>query len=139
MNKKVIILIILLITCFWVGNIEARTYNYNSIEVDIWVNQDSTFDVMETFSKFLPYAIIFGKEKQWAKRFDDFSYQQQSWYYPAMIYSGQGGAPASFKEFSSSFSSFASSLSSTFSSSPGGSGAGGSAGGGGGGGGGGAG
>jgi uncharacterized membrane protein len=95
-------------------------------------------ETLETFSKFLPYAIIFGVEKQWAKRFDDFSYQQQGWYHPAMIYSGQGGAPASFKEFSSSFSSFASSLSSTFSSSPGGSGAGGAAGGGGGGGGGGA-
>jgi len=95
-------------------------------------------ETLETFSKFLPYAIIFGVEKQWAKRFDDFSYQQQGWYYPAAIYSGSGGAPASFSEFSSSFSSFASSVSSTFSSAPGGSGAGGAAGGGGGGGGGGA-
>ena len=83
-------------------------------------------------------TIIFGVEKQWAKRFDGFSYQQQSWYYPAAVYSGSGGAPASFNEFSSSFSSFASSISNTFSSSPSGSGAGGAAGGGGGGGGGGA-
>jgi len=95
-------------------------------------------ETLETFSRFLPYAIIFGVEKQWAKRFSDFSYQQQSWYYPAAIYSGSGGMPSSFGEFSSSFSSFASSLSSTFSSAPGGSGTGGGAGGGGGGGGGGA-
>lgn len=95
-------------------------------------------ETLETFSKFLPYAMIFGVEKEWAKRFSDFSYQQQGWYYPAAVYSGQGGAPASFSQFSSSFSSFASSVSSTFASSPGGSGAGGAAGGGGGGGGGGA-
>lgn len=95
-------------------------------------------ETLETFSKFLPYAMVFGVEKQWAKRFDDFSYKQQNWYYPAAVYSGQGRAPASFGEFGSSFSSFASSVSSTFSSAPGGSGAGGAAGGGGGGGGGGA-
>ncbi|MBU2545073.1 DUF2207 domain-containing protein [Patescibacteria group bacterium] len=95
-------------------------------------------ETLETFSKFLPYAMIFGVEKRWAERFSDFSYQQQSWYYPATIYGGSGGMPSSFGEFSSSFSSFADSVSSTFSSTPGGSGAGGSAGGGGGGGGGGA-
>jgi len=87
-------------------------------------------ETLETFSKFLPYAMIFGVEKRWAERFSDFSYQQQSWYYPI--------ATTSLPEFSSSFSSFADSVSSTFSSTPGGSGAGGSAGGGGGGGGGGA-
>jgi len=95
-------------------------------------------ETLDTFSRFLPFAMIFGVEKQWAKRFSDFSYQQQGWYHPAAVYSGQGGTPASFGEFSSSFSSFASSVSSTFSSAPGGSGAGGAAGGGGGGGGGGA-
>ncbi len=95
-------------------------------------------ETLETFSKFLPYAIVFGVEKQWAKRFSDFDYQKQGWYYPAAVYSGSGGRPGSFSEFSSSFSSFASSVSTTFSSSPGGSGAGGAAGGGGGGGGGGA-
>ena len=88
-------------------------------------------ETLETFSKFLPYAMIFGIEKQWAERFSNFSYQQQSWYYPV-------GTPSSFSEFGSSFSSFTDSVSSTFSSSPGGSGAGGAAGGGGGGGGGGA-
>ena len=95
-------------------------------------------ETLETFSKFLPYAMIFGVEKRWAERFSDFSYQQQAWYYPAAIYGGSSGMPSSFGEFSSSFSSFADSVSSTFSSTPGGSGAGGSAGGGGGGGGGGA-
>ncbi|MDP2910400.1 MAG: DUF2207 domain-containing protein, partial [bacterium] len=95
-------------------------------------------ETLGTFSNFLPYAIVFGVEKQWAKRFDDFQYQKQGWYYPAVVYGGPAGAPASFSEFSSSFSSFASSVSSVFVSSPGGSGAGGGAGGGGGGGGGGA-
>jgi len=88
-------------------------------------------ETLDTFSKFLPYAVVFGVEKQWAKRFDDFSYQEQNWYHPAH----PGG---SFSQTGSSFSSFVSSVSSTFSSSPGGSGAGGAAGGGGGGGGGGA-
>lgn len=55
-------------------------------------------ETIETFSKFLPYAMVFGMEKQWADRFSDFF------------------------NFSSSFSSFASSISSAFSSSPGGSG-----------------
>jgi len=95
-------------------------------------------ETLETFSNFLPYAIVFGVEKQWARRFDDFQYQHQAWYYPAAIYSGPDGAPTSFSEFNSSFSSFASSVSSVFASAPGGSGAGGGAGGGGGGGGGGA-
>lgn len=95
-------------------------------------------ETLETFSKFLPYAMIFGVEKQWAKRFSDFSYKDQGWYAPVAIYSGAGGMPNSFSEFSSIFSSFADSVLGTFSSSPGGSGAGGGAGGGGGGGGGGA-
>jgi uncharacterized membrane protein (DUF485 family) len=95
-------------------------------------------ETLGTFSNFLPYAMVFGVEKQWAKRFDDFQYQEQGWYYPAAVYGGPAGAPTSFSEFSSSFSSFASSVSSLFVSSPDGSGAGGGAGGGGGGGGGGA-
>ena len=95
-------------------------------------------ETLGTFSNFLPYAMVFGVEKQWAKRFDDFQYQEQGWYYPAAAYKGSSGAPVSFSEFSSSFSSFSSSVSSVFTSSPGGSGAGGAAGGGGGGGGGGA-
>ena len=94
---------------------------------------------VETFSKLLPFAMVFGVERKWAERFSDFSYKQQGWYYPAAVYSGKGGLPASFSDFGSSFSSFSNSISSAFSP-PGssGAGAGGAAGGGGGGGGGGA-
>ena len=92
-------------------------------------------ETLETFSLFLPYAMVFGVEKQWAKRFTDFEYKQQGWYYPAAIYSGSGRAPANFSEFSSGFSSFSSAIASSFSP-PGGSGAGGAGGAGGGGGGG---
>ena len=92
-------------------------------------------ETLETFSEFLPYAMIFGVEKQWAQRFSNFSYQDQGWYVPVAMSSG---SPGSFSNFSSSFSGFANSVSSTFTSTPGGSGAGGAAGGGGGGGGGGA-
>jgi uncharacterized membrane protein len=92
-------------------------------------------ETLETFSLFLPYAVVFGVEKQWAERFADFKYQPQSWYYPAGIYSGPGGAPGNFSEFSSGFSSFFSAASSSFSP-PGGTGAGGAGGAGGGGGGG---
>ena len=94
-------------------------------------------ETLETFSKFLPYAMVLKVEKEWAERFSDFSYKDQGWYVPAGIHSGSG-VSSSFSNFSSSFSSFTNSISSTFSSSPGGSGSGGGAGGGGGGGGGGA-
>ncbi len=97
-------------------------------------------ETVDTFSKYLPYAIIFGVEKQWADRFADLKYQQPNWYVPAVIHSsGSGGVGSgSFSGLSSSISSFSTSISNTFASSPGGSGGGGSAGGGGGGGGGGA-
>jgi hypothetical protein len=96
-------------------------------------------ETLDTFSKFLPYAIVFGVEKQWVERFSYFDYQQQSWFVPAAVYSGPSGLPSTFSELSSSISSFSDVASSIFSSSPGGGGAGGgSAGGGGGGGGGGA-
>jgi uncharacterized membrane protein YgcG len=96
-------------------------------------------ETLETFSKYLPYAIILGVEKQWAKRFDDFSFSQKQmgWY----VYAGgsgrtSGGAVISMGNFASSFSGFASSVSSALGSSPGGSGVGGGGGAGGGGGGG---
>ncbi|KPJ54706.1 hypothetical protein AMJ47_03625 [Parcubacteria bacterium DG_72] len=92
-------------------------------------------ETLKTFSLFLPYAMVFGVEKQWAKRFADFEYQPQTWYFPAAVYSGRGGAPANFSEFASGFSSFSSAVLSSFSP-PGGSGAGGAGGAGGGGGGG---
>ncbi len=96
-------------------------------------------ETVETFSKYLPYAIVFGVEKEWASRFADLKYQQPNWYVPAVVQVGGRGGPApSFSGLTSSISSFTSSISSTFGSSPSGAGAGGGAGGGGGGGGGGA-
>ncbi|OHA26761.1 MAG: hypothetical protein A3C06_01285 [Candidatus Taylorbacteria bacterium RIFCSPHIGHO2_02_FULL_46_13] len=98
----------------------------------------------ETFQKYLPYAIIFGVEKQWGKAFESINIPPPSWYAGAYVGgtsfgSGVSGAPSfSASAFSSSFSS---SFVSAFSSSGGGGGAsggGGGAGGGGGGGGGGA-
>jgi len=99
-------------------------------------------ETVETFSKYLPYAVIFGVEKEWANRFADLEYQQPNWYVPLAVYSSGNNISGinSFSGLSSSISSFTSSISKTFSSTPGGSGTGGggSAGGGGGGGGGGA-
>ncbi len=75
----------------------------------------------------MPYAIIFGVEKEWADRFADLNYQVPNWYIPANVrYGGRvGEGAASFSGITSGISSFSSSVSSTFSSSPGGSGAGG--------------
>lgn len=95
----------------------------------------------ETFEKYLPYAIIFGVEKKWAKAFEGVTMAPPSWYRGA----GATGAGV-FSGNTSSFSptaftsAFSASFASSFSSSGGGgaSGGGGSAGGGGGGGGGGA-
>ncbi len=99
----------------------------------------------EIFEKYLPYAIIFKVEKQWAKNFDSIVTGEPAWYGHAGHGVYVGGASASAggaTNFSaSSFStSFSSSLSSAFASSgaSGASGGGGGAGGGGGGGGGGA-
>jgi uncharacterized membrane protein YgcG len=98
---------------------------------------------LETFSKYFPYAMIFGVEKKWAQRFSEFSYQKQNWYVPSVytVSGSRGGAPVSFNSFASSLSSFNSAISSTFTGGSGsgsGFGGGGGAGGGGGGGGGGA-
>lgn len=94
----------------------------------------------ETFEKFLPYAIVFGVEKKWARAFEGMGTVSPSWYSgsaAAAVSSGgdmNGFSPVSFS------ASFSSSFASAFSNSSGGgaSGGGGSAGGGGGGGGGGA-
>ena len=96
----------------------------------------------DLFEKFLPYAIIFGVEKQWGRAFDSFNLPEPNWYHGAGAVAGGSSFSGSGGGFSASaFSaSFASSFSSAFSSSSGGgaSGGGGGAGGGGGGGGGGA-
>lgn len=93
----------------------------------------------ETFEKYLPYAMIFGVEKEWAKAFETLNMQQPTWYVgsnAAFVSSGPTGgfSPSSFT------SGFSASFASSFASSGGGgaSGGGGGAGGGGGGGGGGA-
>ncbi len=94
----------------------------------------------EFFEKYLPYAMIFGVEKKWAKAFEALNISPPSWY------TGSAYTAGSFLGSASSFSpsgfsnSFTSSFTSAFSSSGAGgaSGGGGGAGGGGGGGGGGA-
>lgn len=86
-----------------------------------------------TFEKFLPYAIIFGVEKEWGKTFEGITVSPPVWYSGSNFSSGKFSASGFSTSFSASFASaFASSGGS------GASGGGGSAGGGGGGGGGGA-
>ena len=97
----------------------------------------------ELFEKYLPYAIIFGVEKKWAKAFDSLNLPPPSWYHGGKVGVGHSSMGAGSGGFTpSAFSaSFASSLGSAFGSAGGGGGAsggGGGAGGGGGGGGGGA-
>lgn len=83
----------------------------------------------ETFMKYLPYAIAFGVEKEWAQVFDDITIPNPSWY--------DGGSVGTFHAaaFASDMSGFSSSLATSSGSSPssGGGSAGGGAGGGGGG------
>lgn len=102
----------------------------------------------EQFEAFLPYAIIFGVEKRWARAFEGLHMAAPSWYGGGVVYGGfvSGGTSGGFaggfspSAFSASFSSsFTSAFSSTGAGGGGGGGAGGGgAGGGGGGGGGGA-
>jgi len=76
-------------------------------------------EVPETFSKFLPYAMIFGVEKQWAERFSYFEYKEQNWYSQAPMFSAsQQKGPRSFGDFSSGISSFSRAMTSVFTSSP---------------------
>ena len=94
----------------------------------------------DLFEKFLPYAMMFGIEKKWAKAFEGMQVAPPSWYHGAALAGtmnwGGVGSGFSASAFSSSFSS---SFASAFSSSAGsGASGGGGAGGGGGGGGGGA-
>jgi len=104
--------------------------------------QDLTPD---TFERFLPYAMVFGIEKQWAKHFEGIVVDNPDWYSSSKS-TVSGGSSFSSSSSVASFSagafsaSLSSSFASAFSSSSGGgaSGGGGSAGGGGGGGGGGA-
>ena len=94
----------------------------------------------EFFEKYLPYAMIFGVEKKWAKAFEALNIPQPSWYIGSVRTMGiSSNSASSFSPLNFS-NSFSSSFTSAFSSSGAGgaSGGGGGAGGGGGGGGGGA-
>lgn len=98
----------------------------------------------ELFEKYLPYAMIFGVEKKWARAFEGISVPQPAWY-GGGVHSGSntslsaGAAGFSASAFSASFSSsFTSAFSSSGGGGSGGGAGGGGAGGGGGGGGGGA-
>ena len=92
----------------------------------------------DLFEKFLPYAMVFGVEKKWAKAFEGMHLPPPNWYAGGVAYSVSGGGAGGFSP--SGFSvSFSSSFASAFSSSGaggGGAGGGGAGGGGGGGGGG---
>ncbi len=94
----------------------------------------------DLFEKYLPYAMIFGVEKKWAKAFDSLNMPPPRWYYGGYYGHGYTGTSTGASFSPSGFSaSFSSSFSSSFASSgAGGGGGGGGAGGGGGGGGGGA-
>jgi len=94
----------------------------------------------DLFEKFLPYAMMFGIEKKWAKAFEGMHVAPPSWYHGALVAGSMGdGAPGAGFSASAFSSSFSSSFASAFSSSAGsGASGGGGAGGGGGGGGGGA-
>lgn len=95
----------------------------------------------DMFPRYLPYAMIFGVEKKWAKAFEGMNIPNQTWYVGGGFH---GGGSGSFSSGSGGFSGFSASFSSSFASAfassagGGGSGGGGGAGGGGGGGGGGA-
>lgn len=87
----------------------------------------------EDFERLLPYAMIFGLERSWARHFESMSLPPPNWYHSSSSSAFSVGA------FSSSMSTFSRSTGSSLSASPGGSGGsggGGSSGGGGGGGGG---
>lgn len=84
----------------------------------------------EIFEKLLPYAMVLGVEKAWAKEFEGIYTTPPSWY------SGPAGSNFSATTLSNSLASFGAFAATSLSSTPGGSGGGGSSGGGGGGGGG---
>jgi hypothetical protein len=95
----------------------------------------------DLFEKYLPYAMVFKLEKQWARAFESMNMAAPTWYAGAYVASASSSSPSNAGFSPSAFSaSFSSSFTSAFSSSgaSGASGGGGGAGGGGGGGGGGA-
>lgn len=102
-------------------------------KIGVSVDPNNPAQLVKLYERVLPYAILFGREKEWTKRLGDFystTQTQPGWY--------SGASPFNAAVFGASISSFsqAAAYSGGSSSSAGGSGAGGSSGGGGGGGGG---
>lgn len=64
-------------------------------------------DKQMLFEKFLPYAVAFGVEKNWAERFKDMNLQNPSWY------NGSNGSAFNAVAFGSSLHSFSTTVSST--------------------------
>ncbi len=151
-NKQIIILtsaLIVVSVALWAFiKFEARLSAKGRILKDDWLGfklylktaekyrmQNLTPDL---FEKYLPYAMIFGVEKKWAKNFETMHLAPPNWYGSTAIYgsSVSSGGTGSFSPtgFSSSFtSSFTSAFGSSGASGGGGGGAGGGGGGGGGG------
>lgn len=130
---------------------EARLSKEGKLLKDEWLGFKMYLEIAEKhrlqnltpdlFEKYLPYAMIFGVEKKWAKAFESMHLENPSWYNTSAAVTGAGISTSSFSPsaFSSSFSSsFTSSFSSSGATGSTGGAGGGSAGGGGGGGGGGA-
>jgi hypothetical protein len=69
-------------------------------------------DKPELFDRYLPYAMAFSVEKQWARAFEGIYTQSPTWY------TGSSGASFSVGHFSSSLGAMTSKASSTLSSSP---------------------
>jgi hypothetical protein len=69
-------------------------------------------DKPELFDRYLPYAMAFGVEKNWARAFEGIYTQSPTWYV------GSGGGGFSASRFSSSLSAMSSKAGSTLSSSP---------------------
>ncbi|MBI3589022.1 MAG: DUF2207 domain-containing protein [Candidatus Liptonbacteria bacterium] len=155
-NQKWILLGSIIITsiALWAFiKYEARLSEHGRILKEEWLGFKLYLETAEKyrmqnltpdlFEKYLPYAMIFGVEKKWAKNFEVMHLAPPNWYGSAAVYgssglgSGNGASSFSPTGFSSSFTS---AFSSAFASSgaSGGGGGGGGAGGGGGGGGGGA-
>ena len=80
--------------------------------------------VLDTFEKYLSYAIVLGVEKEWAERFVDIYKQSPDWYQSTV-----SGQTFSINAFTSSLgNSFTTQVGGSFSSTPGGSSGGGSSG-----------
>ncbi|PIZ14889.1 hypothetical protein COY52_10830, partial [Candidatus Desantisbacteria bacterium CG_4_10_14_0_8_um_filter_48_22] len=71
----------------------------------------STETLQQTFEKYLPYAILFRVEKQWARRFADIELQSPDWY------SGKSGSFYA-ASFGNSFSGMVSGMNTAMTSSP---------------------